>query len=305
MIQLKIKVGPLALKNPVLVASGTAGYGGEETPLSLPLHKLGAFITKTITLKPCLGNATPRIAETTGGIVNAIGMENPGLDSFCRDYLPRLRQVKTVKIVSIGGADDAEFIRITKTLNKQSGIDAIELNISCPNIKKDGICIAQKPEATNRLTGKIRRLSRYPLIVKLSPNVTDIKTIALAARDGGADIISLVNTVSAMIIDWRKRRPALANITGGLSGPAIKPIALKMVYETVRAVRMPVIGIGGIMNADDVMDFLVAGASAVQVGTLNLVSPAQVFKIVDNLKKLLAQNHIKSIRSVIGSLSLS
>lgn len=301
MPQLKTKVGPLTLKNPVLVASGTGGYGGEETPLNLPLHKLGAFITKTITLNPRLGNPTPRIAETAGGMINAIGLENPGLALFCRDYLPRLRKIKTVRIVSIGGYDDAEFIAIAKTLNKQSGIDAIELNISCPNVKKGGICIAQDPEATRHTTRLVHRHSRYPLIVKLSPNVTDIRAIALAAKDGGADIVSLINTVAAMAINWRNRRPVLANVTGGLSGPAIKPIALKMVYETVQATKMPVIGIGGIMNAEDVVEFLVVGASAVEIGTLNLVSPGRVFRVIDGLNKLLADNRIKSVRSIIGS----
>lgn len=304
MPQLKTKVGPLTLKNPVLVASGTSGYGGEKTPLNLPLHKLGAFITKTITLNPRLGNPTPRIAETAGGMVNAIGLENPGLAAFCRDYLPRFRKIKTVRIVSIGGSEDAEFIAIAKTLNKQSGIDAIELNISCPNVRKGGICIAQDPDATRRVTQLVHRHSRYPLIVKLSPNVTDIRAIALAAKDGGADVISLINTVAAMAINWRNRRPVLANVTGGLSGPAIKPIALKMVYEVVKATRMPVIGIGGIMDAEDVMEFLVTGASAVEVGTLNLVFPSRVFRVIDGLKKLLTDNRFKSIKSIIGSLRL-
>jgi len=301
----KTKLGPLVLKNPVMVAAGTFGYGGEKILRKMPINKLGAFITKTITLNPRLGNPPPRIAEVTGGIVNSIGLENPGLETFCRNYFPKIRSIKTIKIVSIGGTDEYEFTQIIKSLNRQKGIDALEVNISCPNVKKGGRCIAQDPEITRKITRVIKQNSRYPVIVKLSPNVTSITDIALAARDGGADILSLINTVTAMVVNWKKRCPELGNGTGGLSGPAIKPIALKMVWDVSRAVRIPVIGIGGIMTADDVMEFLVTGASAVQVGTLNLVTPTDVFGIIDDLPVILKNQNIKSISSVVGTLRMT
>ncbi|MFH1228192.1 MAG: dihydroorotate dehydrogenase [Planctomycetota bacterium] len=300
----KTKLGPLTFKNPVMVAAGTFGYGAEKILLKMPVNKLGAFITKTITLEPRLGNPPPRLAEVAGGIVNSIGLENPGIDAFCRDYLPKIKHIKTTKIVSIGGSDEYDFAKIVRVLNRQKGINALEVNVSCPNVKKGGLCIAQDPEVTRKITRIIKRASRYPVIVKLSPNVTSVVNIALAAQDGGADILSLINTVAAMAVNWKKRCLELGNGTGGLSGPAIKPIALKMVWEVSRAVRIPVIGIGGIINADDVMEFLVAGASAVQVGTLNLITPTDVFSVIDDLPAVFKKYNIKSVRSVVGTLRM-
>ncbi|MBI4713046.1 MAG: dihydroorotate dehydrogenase [Planctomycetes bacterium] len=291
----KVKVGPLTLKNPVIVASGTFGYGAEfSREIFANINKVGGFITKTITLKPRRGNPPPRIVETPCGIINSIGLENPGLERFCADYLPYFSRFKTARIVSVGGEEPGEFNEIIKTLARRKGIDGFELNISCPNIKKGGVSIAQSPDVTRQIVSRVRRLTGLPLIAKLSPKVTDISVIARAAIDGGADIISLINTVSAMAVDWERRRPCLGNITGGLSGPAIKPIALKMVRDVVTETRAPVIGIGGIMTAE--------GASAVQVGTFNLIDPAGAAGLADGLTKLLKKRNIKSLRDIIGTL---
>jgi dihydroorotate dehydrogenase (NAD+) catalytic subunit len=299
---LSVKLGPLQLKNPVILASGTFGT---QMGSFINLDKLGGIITKTITLKPRLGNPPPRIVEVPGGMINSIGLENPGLDKFCEEYLPVLKKYRTVRIVSIAGNVLAEYAEIARALEKVSGIDALELNISCPNVKKGGEVIATSISATTEVVKSVRRVTHRPLIVKLSPRVTDITEIADAARQAGADIIALINTIPAMAVDWTNCKPCLGNITGGLSGPCIKPVALKMVWETALKAKLPIIGIGGIMEAKDVLEFMVVGASAVSVGTGSLVDPAIPAQIVDELPRLLARHKIKSLRELIGTLKTS
>jgi dihydroorotate dehydrogenase (NAD+) catalytic subunit len=298
------KVGPFRFKNPILLASGTYGYGKSSAPqgdasprqagktlnVDSRISQLGGFITKTITIKPRLGNNPPRIVETASGIINSVGLENPGMARFCQEYLPEMGRLKTVRIISIGGASADEIIQAIKLFqqHKYRVFDGIELNISCPNVEKGGRCIAQSPVEVRKTVQKALKVARLPVIVKLSPNVTDIVEIANSALKAGAKVLSLINTVSALAVDYRTGKPMLGGVTGGLSGPAIKPIALKMVYEVVTKTKAEVIGIGGIMNATDVMEFLSVGAKAVQVGTLNLVDPFAVFDIPKDLKKLRA-----------------
>lgn len=289
-MKLSIKVGPFRFKNPILLASGTYGYGKSSKTLSLNsrISQLGGFITKTITIKERSGNNPPRIVETASGIINSVGLENPGMARFCKEYLPDISRLKTTRIISIGGASTDEIIQSIKVLQKHKYrvFDGIELNISCPNVEKGGRCIAQSPQEVRKTVQKVLKVARLPIIVKLSPNVTDIVEIARAALSSGAKVLSLINTVSALAVDYRTGKPLLGGTTGGLSGPAIKPIALKMVHDVVSKTKAEVIGIGGIMNAKDVMEFLSVGAKAVQVGTLNLVDPFAVFDIPTDLKTL-------------------
>ncbi|MBI4834154.1 MAG: dihydroorotate dehydrogenase [Planctomycetes bacterium] len=296
---LTVKLGHLKLKNPVIAASGTFGYGTELKNI-VDINRLGGVITKTITLNPRLGNPPPRIYETSGGILNSIGLENPGLDEFTSYYLPSFTRLKTIRIVSIGG-DAEELPVIAKKLSAKNGIDALEINISCPNIAKCGPMIAKSPVLVSAAVKKIRKATRLPLIVKLSPNVTDIAEIADAACSGGADIISLINTITGMAVDWRSGKPLLGNITGGLSGPCVKPIALRMVWEVAKKVKAPIIGLGGVMEASDVMEFMAVGASAVAVGTANIISPDNAMKIIEELPKLLKEENIPSISRLIGT----
>jgi len=303
-INLRVKLGPLRLKNPIILASGTAGYGQELRPL-LDINKLGGIITKTITLKPRWGNPPPRLVEVSAGVVNSIGLENPGLDKFCQDYLPYLKKLKTVRIVSIGGETPTEFPILARELDRQKGIDALEVNISCPNIKHGGGLVAQSPRAIQVVVKSTRKATHLPLIVKLSPAVTDIGAIARVALSSGADIISLINTIPALVVDWKKRRTLLGQGTGGLSGPCIKPIALRMVWEVGQATKAkaPIIGLGGIMTGQDVLEFMVTGASAVAPGTANLIDPTASLRILSETRDLLRQQKIHSIASLVGSLS--
>lgn len=301
-MNLSVKVGPFRFKNPILLASGTYGYGKSSQTLNVDsrISQLGGFITKTITIKPRLGNNPPRIVETASGIINSVGLENPGMARFCAEYLPEMGRLKTVRIISIGGASTDEIIQAIRLFqqHKYRTFDGIELNISCPNVEKGGRCIAQSAQEVRKTVQKVLKVARLPIIVKLSPNVTDIVEIARAALSAGAEVLSLINTVSALAIDWRTKKSMLGGVTtkgspvgtGGLSGPAIKPIALKMVYDVVSKTKADVIGIGGIMNAKDVMEFLSVGAKAVQVGTLNLVDPFAVFDLPGDLKKLTAKS---------------
>ena len=301
-MDLSTQVGPFRLKNPIILASGTYGYGSARL-ISSRINQLGGFITKTITLKERIGNMPPRIVETASGIINSVGLENPGIESFCQNYLKDIDKLKTIRIISIGGATSDEIVETIRVLQKHGYkiFDGIEVNISCPNIEKGGFCIAQSPRDTKKTVQKVRRISRLPIIIKLSPNVTDIVTIARAALSAGADIISLINTISSLAINWRGKKSMLGGFTGGLSGPAIKPIALKMVYEVATKTKAEIIGIGGIMNAEDILEFLSVGAKAVQVGTLNLVDPFAVFNMPKELKGIMVKERIGSIKNFISA----
>jgi dihydroorotate dehydrogenase (NAD+) catalytic subunit len=301
MVDLSVHLGRLALKNPVLVASGTFGYVREMVPF-VHIERLGAVIPKTVTFRPRAGNPTPRTVETAAGLLNAIGLDNDGLDHFRAHHLPYLRTVGTSVIVNIAGEDEDQFVAMAETLGGDEGLAAIELNISCPNVSH-GLDLGVDPAAVERLVRRVRAVSPLPLIAKLTPNVTDIVPIAQAAHAGGADAVSLVNTFRGLAINWRTRRPILANDIGGLSGPAIKSLALYMVWSVAKALpTLPVIGIGGITNADDALEFLVAGASAIQVGTATFVDPDASERVLDGLIDRLNALGIASVAEVIGTL---
>jgi len=296
---LSVTIGRLKLKNPVMVASGTFGYGKEFEDF-LDLSQLGAIIPKGISLKPMTGNPPPRTFETPSGILNSIGLQNPGLQSFIREKLPYLKQIKTNLIINFFGSTQKDYVELARRLDSLPGIAGLEMNISCPNVKQGCIIFGSEPKMTHRLVCAVRKSSTLPLIVKLSPNVTDIASMAKMAEDGGADAISLVNTFKAMAINIHTRKPELGNVFGGLSGPAIKPIAVRMVWEVFQAVKIPVIGMGGIMRAEDAIEFILAGASAIQIGTANLINPQTGLEVIDGIKKYLLQNGVDRIREIIG-----
>ena len=297
---LSVKIGKLKLKNPVIVASGTFDYV-EELASLVDLKKLGAIVTKTLTLKPKIGNSPPRTVETASGMLNAIGLENPGIDKFIEEKLPFMRKLGVPVIASISADNDNEFIKLVKRLNGIDDISAIELNLSCPNLKSK-ILVSQDARATYRIVSKLRKITKLILIAKLSPNVTNIVSIAKAARRAGCDCVSLVNTFLALAIDIQTKRPKLANITGGLSGPAIKPIALRMVWEVAKIVKIPVIGGGGIMNTQDALEFIIAGADAVSVGTATFVNPRATIEIIDGLGRFIRVKRLKKLTNLIGTL---
>ncbi|MEN8262701.1 MAG: dihydroorotate dehydrogenase [Nitrospirota bacterium] len=299
-INLKVNLGKLTLKNPVMTASGTFGYGKEFSEF-IDLNKLGAIVVKGISLKPMMGNPVPRICETPSGMLNAIGLQNPGLKGFIRQQLPFLKTLKTKIIVNILGNSVDEYIKLAEEL-ESLGIDAVELNVSCPNVKKGGIVFGTEPKAFEELISAVRQRVKLPLITKLSPNVTDIKLFAKIAEDAGSDIISLINTLSGMSIDVKKRRPRLANITGGLSGPAIKPVAVRMVWECFRAVKVPIIGMGGIVSSEDAIEFILAGAGAVAVGTANFINPKSTIDIINGIKSYMSSNDVKSPKDLTGKV---
>lgn len=301
---LLVKTGRLKLKNPVMVASGTFG---EEYEDLVDIRSLGALVTKTITLRPGIGNPPPRLAETASGILNSIGLENKGLDSFIDEKLPRLRRFKVPLIVSIAGDDAAEFKELSKRLDKTRQVDAIELNLSCPNIRYGSRerLIAQDEAATHKVVAAVRKATRLTIISKLSPNVTDITKIAKAAEEAGSDALTLANTFLGMAVDIETKKPRLGNITGGLSGPAIKPLALKMIWETYKKVKIPIIGVGGIMNYQDAIEYILCGATAIQVGTANFVNPKVTIEIIKGIKEYLVMNEINNINRLIGKLKLS
>ncbi|MEK6645782.1 MAG: dihydroorotate dehydrogenase [Candidatus Firestonebacteria bacterium] len=305
-MNLGVNIGEIKLKNPVMVASGTFGYG-EEYSKYIDLNKLGAIVVKSITLHPREGNLPPRIVETSAGILNSIGLQNVGVHTFIKEKLQFLKQFKTAIIVNIAGNTVQEFIELVKILNDTSGISGIEINISCPNIKyntKNHLAFGQNPKLTYKLTKDIRKATKLPLIVKLSPEVTDITVIAKACEDGGADALSLINTFPGMAINIETREPKLANIIGGLSGPAIKPIAIRLVWKVFNAVQLPIIGIGGIFSAEDALEFIIAGATAVAIGTANFVDPEITLKVIDGIKNYLAKHKINNINQLIGSLKI-
>ncbi len=300
MPDLSITLGRLRLANPILVASGTFGYAREMAGV-VDFSRLGGIIPKTVTRQPRAGNPPPRTVETPSGMLNAIGLDNDGIEHFIHHHLPYLRTLPTAIVANIAGKNEQEFTDMATMLAGEAGIAALELNLSCPNVA-GGVDFATDPQVTARVVRGVREVCPFPLIAKLTPNVTDIAVIARAAADGGADAVSLVNTFVGMAIDWRRRRAILGNRTGGLSGPAIKPLALRMVWRVAQKVPVPIIGIGGIATLDDVMEFLVAGASAVQLGTVNFYDPTASVRMVEGLPEALAQLGAASVREVVGSL---
>ncbi|HEX5102622.1 MAG TPA: dihydroorotate dehydrogenase [Pirellulaceae bacterium] len=297
---LRVQLGRLALRNPILAASGTFGYAREMARL-VDFSRLGGILPKTVTAAPRPGNQPWRTVETACGLLNSIGLDNDGIDAFIEHHLPYLRELPTAIIVSIAGRTHEEFVEMAARLGDQPGVAAIELNISCPNVS-GGVDFGTDAALCHRLVESSRKACAVPIIAKLTPNVTSIATIARAAAEGGADAISLINTVLGMAIDWRNRKPLLGNGMGGLSGPAIKPIALRCVYQVAQAVKTPLIGIGGIATIDDVMEFLVAGATAVQIGTANYYDPTVSMKLADALPAALAAAGAASVKDVVGTL---
>jgi dihydroorotate dehydrogenase (NAD+) catalytic subunit len=300
-VDLRVTLGRLELKNPVLVASGTFGYVREMAGM-VRLERLGALIPKTVTFHARAGNPTPRTVETASGMLNAIGLDNDGIAYFRAHHMPYLRTVGTTVIANIAGEDEDQFVAMAEMLGSEPGLGAIELNISCPNVSH-GLDLGTDAGAVGRLVRRVRQVCPLPIIAKLTPNVTDIVPIAAAAADAGADAVSLINTLRGMAINWRRRRPILAYDVGGLSGPAIKPVALRIVWEVARALpALPIIGIGGIATADDALEFLVAGASAIQVGTATFYEPTACERILDDLTIQLEEIGVADIRSIIGTL---
>ena len=300
-LELRVRIGGLELKNPVMTASGTFGYGEEFSPFC-DLNRLGAVVVKGLSLEPRAGNPSPRIMETPCGMLNAIGLQNIGVRVFIDDKLPYLRQFDVAVIANIFGETVDEYRRITEILSGAEGVDGIEVNISCPNVKKGGIAFGANPEVAADVTKKVRAETGLPIIVKLTPNVTDITEIALAVEAAGADAVSLINTLTGMSVDIERRRPHLANITGGLSGQAIKPVALRMVWQVVQSVKIPVIGIGGIATAADALEFLITGATAIEIGTANFTNPAVTMRILDGIEEFMIRHGIGRIDELIWSL---
>jgi dihydroorotate dehydrogenase (NAD+) catalytic subunit len=300
MTDLTVTLGRLHLRNPILVASGTFGYAREMAGV-VDFARLGGVIPKTVTRQPRIGNGPPRTVETPSGMLNAIGLDNDGIEHFIHHHLPYLRTLPTAVLANIAGENERDFIEMAEMIGREPGLAGLELNLSCPNVA-GGLDFATDPAVTARIVQRVREVCPLPLLAKLTPNVTDIVAIAQAAAEAGADAVSLVNTFVGMAIDWKQRRPILGNVTGGLSGPAIKPLALRMVWQVARRVKVPVVGIGGIATLDDVMEFLVAGARAVQLGTVNFYDPTASMRIVEQLSAALAQLGATSVRDVIGTL---
>ena len=307
---LSVKIGKIRMRNPIMVASGTFGYGKEYEDI-VDLKRLGAIVTKTITLSPRSGNAPPRIVETPAGMLNSIGLENDGLDAFVKDKMPYLRSLGIPVIISIGGETIDEFAKLAKQLDGVEGIAGLEINISCPNLKvtrslghqvTSSTLFSQDKRLTHKVVRKIRRATNLTVITKLTPNVTDITEIARAAQDAGSDAISLVNTYMAMAVDIEERRPMLGSVTGGLSGPAIKPIALKAVWDVRNSVDIPIVGMGGIVSMKDVLEFMICGATAVALGSVNFTYPNKSIEIIDKLGYYIKSHNIKRIKELVGAL---
>ena len=297
-MNMKVNLAGVELKNPVMTASGTFGSGAEYGEM-VDLNRLGAVVTKGVANVPWTGNPTPRIAETYGGMINAVGLQNPGFDVFAKRDIPYLKQFDTKIIVNVCGKTTEDYIDVVEKLSDQP-VDMLEINISCPNVKEGGIAFGQDPKAVEAITREVKRHARQPVIMKLSPNVTDITVMAKAAEAGGADVLSLINTITGMKIDIHKRAFAVANKTGGLSGPAIKPVAVRMVYQVANAVKLPIIGMGGIMCADDAIEFMMAGATAVSVGTANFHNPYATQEIVEGMEAYMKKYQVEDINSLIG-----
>ncbi|GAA6407380.1 dihydroorotate dehydrogenase [Blautia hominis] len=294
----KVNLAGVELKNPVMTASGTFGSGAEYSEF-VDLSRLGAVVTKGVASVPWPGNPTPRIAETSCGMLNAIGLQNPGIDVFCRRDIPFLKKYDTKIIVNVCGKSTEEYCEVVERLADEE-VDMLEINISCPNVKEGGIAFGQDPKAVEAITREVKKYAKQPIIMKLSPNVTDITEMARAAQAGGADVLSLINTLTGMKIDINKRTFALANKTGGMSGPCLKPVAVRMVYQVSRAVKLPIIGMGGICNAEDALEFILAGATAVSIGTANFTNPYATVETVQGIEDYMKKNKIEDIQSLIG-----
>lgn len=301
MVRTSLNLAGIHLKNRVLAASGTFGYGDECLDLVDP-SQLGGVITKSLSLKPREGNPPPRIAETTGGMLNSIGLANIGVERFVKEKLPFLKTLDTAVIVNIAASTVNEYCTVLERLEMEDGLDGYEINISCPNVNEGGLSFGTSCDATREITSRLRALTKKPLVIKLTPNVTHISEFARVAEDAGADALTVINTLVGMAVDIRSRKPKLSTVTGGLSGPAIKPIALAKVYEVTQAVRIPVLGVGGIMTADDAIEFLLVGASAVQIGTANYIDPSAGVKIAQGIAQYCEENRIEDVGLLVGAM---
>ncbi len=299
-MNMSVNIAGVEWKNPVTVASGTFGSGAEYSEFT-DLNKLGAVTTKGVANVPWPGNPTPRVAEVYGGMLNAVGLQNPGIELFCKRDIPFLKQYDTKIIVNVCGHSTEEYVEVVKRLADEP-VDMLEINISCPNVKEGGIAFGQDPKAVEAITREMKKYAKQPVIMKLSPNVTDITEMARAAEAGGADAVSLINTITGMKIDVNRRKFVLANKTGGMSGPAIHPVAVRMVYQTAQAIKIPIIGMGGIMTAEDAIEMILAGATAISVGTANFVNPKTTMEIVDGIKKYMEKYHVNDIKELIGAV---
>lgn len=299
-VDMSVEIGSLKLKNPVMPASGCFAFGKEFAEF-YDLSVLGAITVKATTVEPRLGNPTPRVAETPGGMLNAIGLQNPGVEKVIREELPHLRDYDIPVIVNVAGTTVEDYVEVTRRLMDSQDVDAIEVNISCPNVKCGGIQFGTDPVQAAHVTSEIKKVSKVPVIVKLSPNVTDIVAMAKAVEDAGADAISMINTLVGMSIDLNKRRPLIANGVGGLSGPAVKPVAVRMTYQVAQAINIPIIGMGGIMDGEDAIEFIMAGASAVAIGTANFINPYACPEIIDGIRTYCANNGIERVRDLQGA----
>lgn len=302
MIKTEVNIGGLKLKNPVITASGTYGFGREYSEF-IDLNYIGGITVKGLTLKPRQGNDSPRVAETPSGMLNSVGLQNPGVEYFIKNEIPFMRQYDTAIIANIAGNTIEEYCEMADILGDR--VDAIELNISCPNVKQGGVAFGTSSESVFRITKSVKEYCKVPLIVKLSPNVTDIAAIAKSAEEGGADCISLINTLLGMAIDINKRKPVLANVVGGLSGPAIKPIALRMVWQVFNTVNIPIIGMGGITSFEDAVEFMMAGADIISIGTANFIDPKTPIKVLDGIIDYCKKNGIEDIKMLKGSLIIN
>lgn len=296
----KVNLAGVELKNPVMTASGTFGSGAEYSEF-VDLSRLGAVVTKGVANVPWPGNPTPRIAEVHGGMLNAIGLQNPGVEVFCKRDIPFLRQFDTKIIVNVCGKTTEDYCAVVERLADEP-VDLLEINISCPNVKEGGIAFGQDPKAVEAITREIKRYAKQPVIMKLSPNVTDITVMAKAAEAGGADVLSLINTLTGMKIDVNRRTFAIANKTGGMSGPAVKPVAVRMVYQVAQAVKLPIIGMGGIATAEDALEFILAGATAVSVGTANFYRPTATVEIAEGIEAYMKKNQVSDLRELVGAV---
>ena len=299
-MNMSVNIAGVEWKNPVTVASGTFGSGAEYSEFT-ELNQLGAVTTKGVANVPWSGNPTPRVAEVYGGMLNAVGLQNPGIELFCKRDIPFLKQYDTKIIVNVCGHSTEEYVEVVKRLADEP-VDMLEINISCPNVKEGGIAFGQDPKAVEAITREMKKYAKQPVIMKLSPNVTDITEMARAAEAGGADALSLINTITGMKIDVHRRKFVLANKTGGMSGPAVHPVAVRMVYQTARAVNIPIIGMGGIMTAEDAIEMILAGATAISVGTANFVNPKATMEIVDGIETYMKQYHVEDINELIGAV---
>lgn len=299
-MNMSVNIAGVEWKNPVTVASGTFGSGAEYSEFT-DLNQLGAVTTKGVANVPWSGNPTPRVAEVYGGMLNAVGLQNPGIELFCKRDIPFLKQYDTKIIVNVCGHSTEEYVEVVKRLADEP-VDMLEINISCPNVKEGGIAFGQDPKAVEAITREMKKYAKQPVIMKLSPNVTDITEMARAAEAGGADALSLINTITGMKIDVHRRKFVLANKTGGMSGPAVHPVAVRMVYQTAHAVNIPIIGMGGIMTAEDAIEMILAGATAISVGTANFVNPKATMEIVDGIETYMKQYHVEDINELIGAV---